>query len=176
MRAERSVGQKQEASAFRTEVGAGLIVDLGCGPGRLREALGHPVISLDASLAMLCLVEARPHGRLVLGDLEALPVADSVARGVSGNLSYQRLPRPNFATALAEAVRALEPGGLIQLAMHAGDFEGDDRADNDLPGRWFTFWRRDPLMAQLANAGFDLIRYAEGPDTLRVTARLTRRR
>jgi len=96
MSAERAIGPAQEASALRAEVGEGLILDLGCGPARLMDALGEPVIGLDASSGMLGLAEATFHGRLVRGDLEALPMADRIARGVFGNYSYQHLPRPNW--------------------------------------------------------------------------------
>lgn len=168
----RAAGPLRAAAEFRSEVGTGLILDLGCGPARLMPALGSPVIGVDASVGMLGQAEASLLGRLVCGDLEALPVAGGAASGVFGNFSYQHLPREAFSLALAEAARVLRRGGLLQLAVHAGELEGDVRPDDDMPGRWFTYWTPGPLAQELAAVGFEVLRIVEDANTLRATARL----
>lgn len=170
----RASGPLQLAADFRAEVGPGLILDLGCGPARLMPGLGSPALGIDASIGMLSLAEASVFGRLACGDLETLPVADSTASGAFGNFSYQHLPRASFPVALAEVARVLRPNGLLQLAMHAGEFEGDDRPGDDIPGRWFTYWTPVSLAEEMVDGGFEVLRMVEETNTLRCTARLRR--
>ena len=139
------------AEAFRARVGQGLIVDLGCGPGRLLPALS-PAVGFDASLGMLRL--ARQEGAVAAGDLERLPIGAATAQGAFGLFSFQHLTRQAFSSALAEVFRVLAPGGHLYLAMHQGDYEGDTRPDDDFPGRWFTYWTAEPLSAALQHTGF----------------------
>lgn len=158
------------AVGLRALVGDGLILDLGCGPGHLFGAIGPPVIGLDASSGMLTLARDRDVVPVVMGDLEVLPFASEAAAAVLGNFSFQHLPKPGFDRAVVEAARVLKPLGVIQLAMHAGDFEGDDRPGDDLPGRWFTYWEEHQLAAHLASASLDIQEMHHEGQSLRITA------
>ena len=59
---------------FRSQAGDGLVVDLGCGPGRYLHQIGGPVVGLDVSGAMLALARRRCHS-LARADLESLPIS-----------------------------------------------------------------------------------------------------
>lgn len=161
------------ARAFRTLVGDGLILDLGCGPGAALASLGAPVIGLDASVSMLSLVD-RSAGScpLVAGDIEALPLADGCAAGAFGSFSFQHLPRPQFLEALREVHRVLRPGGLVELWMHGvtgvdGVREGDDMGIE----RWFTYWSREELEAVVPRAGLQIVAIEDHEFARRTVAR-----
>lgn len=156
------------AERLRALAGTGRILDLGCGPGRSFAALGSPTIGLDASFGMLGLAAgATP---LVAADLEHLPIASASAAGAFGNFSFQHLPSLAMRRALAEAARVLVVGGHLFLAMHAGDYEGDARPGDDLPGRWFTMWTAERLHPELADAGFAIVESRTESGTIRVIA------
>lgn len=105
------------------------IVDLGCGPGELLARLAAPpthsrlngprLIGIDASPRMLDAARARLAGAASLrrGDLERLPLADGEV-GQNGAavaaMVLHHLAEPR--RALAEARRALKPGGLLVVA------------------------------------------------------------
>lgn len=100
----------------------GLVVELGCGSGRLTRHLvdaGHRVVATDASPAMLDLTrrhvpEAEDIRRLALPDDE-LPAADAVV-SVGHVLNY--LPdEESLERALVSAARALLPGGLLLIDL-----------------------------------------------------------
>lgn len=100
----------------------GLVVELGCGSGRLTRHLldaGHRVIATDASPAMLDLArEAGPGAedirQLVLPD-DPIPACDAVV-SVGHVLSY--LPDAEAVErALVSAAGALRPGGVLALDL-----------------------------------------------------------
>jgi SAM-dependent methyltransferase len=153
------------AAQFRADVGEGLILDVGCGPGQLLEALGSPMIGIDASVGMLAVAEqfagAAP---LLQADAEALPIRDGAAAGAFASFSLQHLPRSGFTNALRQLRRALQMGGLIEIAMHdrnapnLKDQPDGVRANDDVAGgRWFTYWTADEVTAELVAAGFAVV-------------------
>ena len=100
----------------------GLVLELGCGSGRLTRHLvdaGHRVVATDASPAMLDLArahvpEAEDVRRLVLPD-DPLPPVDAVV-SVGHVLSY--LPDGEAVDrALVAAAGALRPGGVLALDL-----------------------------------------------------------
>ena len=100
----------------------GLVVELGCGSGLLTKHLidaGHRVLATDASDAMLELARRHAPGaegieRLVLPDQE-IPAADAVV-GVGHALNYLD-EEVDVRNALANAARALRPGGVLALDL-----------------------------------------------------------
>jgi len=134
------------ALRFREIVGQGVILDLGCGPGRLLADLAEPSIGLDASAGMLALAKELGRLRLLQADVEALPVKAGGAAGAFANFSLQHLPRAGFRLAIREVRRALKSGGHLELTMHRADARFSDQEDgirvgDDMPiGRWFSYW------------------------------------
>ena len=138
---------------FRDQVGEGLVVDLGCGPGRYLSQLGSPVIAVDVSRSMLSLVVRYGHPR-AQADLESLPFAAGAFDGAFAKHSYLHVAKARIAHAFLELRRVLAPGGFVLLGFIEGDYEGKALPEDDFPGRYFAFWRQSELGAALLAAGF----------------------
>ncbi len=100
---------------------AAVVGDLGCGSGRITAALAPfaaEVIAVDGSAEMLDVARSRLAGydnvRLLRGSLEALPVADAALDAAFLVHVLHHVTEP--ALALAEAARALRPGGRLIVA------------------------------------------------------------
>jgi SAM-dependent methyltransferase len=125
-------------------VGAGLVVELGCGSGRLTRHLvnaGHRVVATDASSAMLDLARQYAPGAeefrvLALPD-DPIPAADAIV-SVGHVLNY--LPDvESLERALVAAAHALLPAGV--LAVDVCDLEwGEARRDAPNQGRVGEDW------------------------------------
>jgi SAM-dependent methyltransferase len=96
------------------------IADLGCGYGRHLSAfctLGVLPLGIDRSALLLREAARRaPTARLLCGDLRALPLRDGVLAGAT--CFYSSFAMGTFGdarAALAEAARALRPGGRLVL-------------------------------------------------------------
>lgn len=138
--------------------------DLGCGPGLFTDALGGPVVGLDAAHAMVR--RARHNVPYLLGvqaDLEALPFRRGALAGAWARKSYLHVPRHRVPAALAQLHGALEVGAPVSLTLGLGEvgdglvFPGDD-----FPGRFFAGWRPDEVGKLLAGAGFVDVEMEEG--------------
>lgn len=163
------------ARAFRAAVGDGLILDLGCGPGAALDALGSPVIGVDASLGMLRLSQRTSRQPLVGGDVEDIPLRSNVAAGAFASFSFQHLPRPQFMQALSEVARVLRPHGRLEIWMHGSEGTDGVRADDDMGlGRWFTYWSRQELEVALPSAGLEVTSIEDHQYARRTVARAPR--
>ncbi len=95
------------------------LLDVGCGAGRflaLASAAGAEVTGLDAAPGMLAIARRRvPDAILHQGDIESLPFEDHSFDGVTGFNSFQYATHPR--QALAEARRAVRPGGTVVVAV-----------------------------------------------------------
>jgi TDG/mug DNA glycosylase family protein len=167
------------AFADRLPVG-GLCLDLGCGPGHYVPYLGEPVVAADAAPAMVAEARRRHPGTPgVACDVAALPVRPGSVVGIWASKVLQHVARERLPMALAGLHRALAVGGALDVTVFEGD--GDDRtgADDDFPGRRFTWWRPDALADVLVGAGFevdDVAAAAAGSRHLRLAASATRGR
>ena len=125
-----------------------LAMDIGCGEGRLTRdlsRLGHRVLGIDASPAMVTAAASVPGaaGQVAAGDAAALPVADAAADCAVAFMSLQDID--HMEQAVAEAARALVPGGRLVIAVThpantAGKFApGPDEAARPfvIDGSWF---------------------------------------
>ncbi len=130
-----------------------LTLDIGCGEGRLTRdlsRLGHRVLAIDASPTMVAAAASVPGaaGWVAAGDAAALPVADAAADCAVAFMSLQDID--HMEQAVAEAARALVPGGRLVIAVThpantAGKFApGPDEAarpfviDGPTPKPWRT--------------------------------------
>jgi ubiquinone/menaquinone biosynthesis C-methylase UbiE len=118
--------QRSVTTALRDKAGAGRVLDIGAGTGRLLDRLGsaYPglaLFGLDRSGGMLASAHrVRPHLHLVRGAAEGIPFPDESFDVVTSTVSFHHWsdqPR-----ALAEVRRVLRPAGLFALA----DFSLDD--------------------------------------------------
>jgi SAM-dependent methyltransferase len=136
-----------EAWLVPTIVGltSGLVVDVGCGTGRVTEALaaaGRSVIAVDHSHEMLRITArkvAAERAVIVRADVRRLPIIDGACDAVvcSGVLHHI----PNWEQVLHEAARVLRPGGVLVVRE---------------PNAGYADWAFGPierLLARLAGGG-----------------------
>jgi SAM-dependent methyltransferase len=105
--------------------GRGEVCDMGCGPGHvaryLRDA-GASVFGLDLSPGML--EQARklnPDIPFREGNMMALGIPDGTLAGVAAFYAIVNIPKQHLSVVFREIRRALQPGGLLLLAFHAGN-------------------------------------------------------
>jgi SAM-dependent methyltransferase len=152
-KASRGEARDDLGRRFREQAGEGLVVDLGCGPGRYLSQLASPVIAVDVSRSMLSLAAQHGHPG-ALANLESLPFAEGAFAGAFAKHSYLHVPKARIAGAFSELRRVLAPRGLALLSFIEGDYEGEALPEDDFPGRYFAFWERQELSAALTAAGF----------------------
>ncbi|MFE0644959.1 class I SAM-dependent methyltransferase [Streptomyces sp. NPDC058877] len=146
-------------------------LDLGCGTGALTAAVSarrHPalVLGLDRSPAFVAAARAAAPApaRFLVADAQELPVRDGGCDAVVSGLALNFLPDPE--AALAEATRAVRPGGLVGAFVwdYAGGMEFlrrfwdaavavDPAAGGLDEGRRFRVCRPEPLRALWTRAG-----------------------
>lgn len=102
----------------------GLVVDIGCGAGRLANALKDRTalryVGLDVAPALLERAEAlvgRPDWRFELATGPTLPVDDGSADMVSMFSVATHLPREETLRYMRDAHRALKPGGAMAVSF-----------------------------------------------------------
>ena len=120
----------------RAGVHSGLVVDLGCGSGRLARALGdagYQVLGIDLSPSMIRLAKARaPQARFHTGSLLSteIPACDAVT-AIGEVVNYQFDPQHSRAALtrlFRRAYAALCPGGLFVF-----DVAGPQRVPAQVP-------------------------------------------
>jgi ubiquinone/menaquinone biosynthesis C-methylase UbiE len=147
---------------------AGIIADVGCGPGhvaRYLHTLGTEVVGIDLSAGMLA--EARllaPDIPFIQADMRALPLADGALGGIVALYSLIHIPSAELPAVLAELRRVLQPGGRLLVSFHRGtetrhlDEWWDEPVDID-----FHFFTTHEMADWLAQAGFALDDIIERP-------------
>jgi len=143
-----------------------VVGDLGVGTGALAGRLApfvHRVVGIDRSPEMLETAAARLHDvagvELRVGDLEALPIDDDELDLAILALVLHYVVDPP--AALAEARRALTPGGrivLLDMRPHQRGFEYAEEMGHVWPG-----FESERIDAWLADAGFSGVRISPFP-------------
>jgi SAM-dependent methyltransferase len=148
-------------SSFLSKVPtAGVIADLGCGPafdGARFAAQGFRVIGLDLSAGMLSVASERLPGRLVQGDLRALPLASGQLDAIWNVASLLHVSANETSRVLSEFRRVVRDSGTLALITARGDGEGFEQvpyADNEQ--RWFVYRSEERLLEQVARSGFQI--------------------
>lgn len=139
-----------------------VVGDLGCGTGELSAALAPfvgRVVAVDRSDDMLQAAQRRLHDltnvEVRKGELQALPIADGELDAATLILVLHHLPDPS--AALAEASRALKPGGrLLVTDMLPHDHE---EYRQQMGHVWLGFGE-DQVRRLCAAAGFEDVRIA----------------
>ena len=143
-----------------------IVGDLGVGTGALAGRLApfvRRVVGIDRSPEMLEAAAARLHDvagvELRVGDLEALPIDDDELDLAILALVLHYVVDPP--AALAEARRALTPGGrivLLDMRPHERGFEYAEEMGHVWPG-----FESERIDAWLADAGFSEVRVSPFP-------------
>jgi hypothetical protein len=145
------------------------VVDAGCGPGHVTAylaAAGADATGIDLTPEMVEQARSRfPQVRYEVGDLTRLmrPQAADGWGAVLGWYSLVHLAGSELPAAVAALARPLAPGGVLALALHAGDeirpaiFAGDVPLD-------LVLHRPADVVAAVAAAGLaDVEWYVRGP-------------
>jgi len=134
----------------------GLVVDLGCGSGRLAQRLhrtGYDVLGIDQSPAMIRLArKLAPHARFQVGSLwrVRLPRCAAVTSlGECLNYSFDSRGGQRALLGLFRRIyRALEPGGVLLC-----DFAGPDRRPGGTPRQHISTGRDWAVVASASAQG-----------------------
>ena len=103
---------------------SGVILDAGCGTGRITEALvplGQPIVAVDYSEACLRLMMKRTAGAPVLAvqsDLRALPLRPEVIAATTCIEVYAQLRQDDRRRLLVELSRVMRPGGVLSMSAY----------------------------------------------------------
>ncbi len=148
---------------------AGLVADLGCGPGHIAahlHGLGLSVLGVDQSAEMLAIGRTHyPEVRFTLGSITRLGLADGSCRGVLSRSSVIHLPPRLLPTALAEIARVLAPGGWLLLSFSATDVPEPPYEYYDHRVAAAYRWWPDHVASLLRSAGItETARLIENPE------------
>ena len=100
----------------------GVVLDAGCGTGRITEALvalGRPIIAVDYSEACLRRMLARTEGAPVMAvqsDIRRLPIKDGAMSATTCIETYSQFRPEDRARILAEFRRVLAPDGCLSIS------------------------------------------------------------
>ncbi len=111
-------------AAFAETAPAGLVADLGCGPGqaaRHLHLLGRQVIGIDVSPGMVETARrSSPGPEYRVGTMLDLDLADGSLGGAIALYSIVHLATDELPAAFAELRRVLRPEGVALIAFHIG--------------------------------------------------------
>jgi ubiquinone/menaquinone biosynthesis C-methylase UbiE len=127
----------------------GRVLDAACGTGRhyaVLAELGHRVVGVDATEAMLAIARARvPAGEFRIGSLTELPLEDGSVDLAVCSLALTHLPQ--LGPAVSELARVVRPGGRVLISdVHplfvALGAQGAYRAEGERAGyvRNYVHW------------------------------------
>jgi len=142
-------------------LGAGLVCDLGCGPGQVARYLherGVELCGVDLSPAMVDRARRLNSGiEFYCGDMRALEVRDEAWSGIAAFYAIVNLPPHEVEHAFREMWRVLRPDGLLLLSFHIGE---EVSHVEELWGREvcldFYFFRTADVAGYLRAAGFEI--------------------
>lgn len=137
------------------------VVDLGAGTGAASRAIaaagGHP-IAVDLALGML---RAIGPARLpcAVADARSLPLADRSVGGLVAAFSLNHVPDPH--RALAEAARAVRPGGPVLASTYADDDHHPAKTAVDAAAAELG-WVAEPWVAELKASFMPILATVDG--------------
>ncbi len=148
-----------EAFARLVSPGAGVVADVGCGPGHVVDhlaELGVKAVGYDLSPAMID--EARrafPGSKFQVGDLTSLDVADGSLAGIVARYSLIHLAPARLPVAFGEWFRVLEPRAPVLVSF----FAASSSASHGLPFDHAVVTAHalfpETVVAEMQTVGFD---------------------
>jgi SAM-dependent methyltransferase len=143
------------------------VLDLGCGSGEdLPEfqRRGVPVVGLDVSSGLLAVAAGHTHaaGRLILGDMRQLPLANACLGGVWADGSLHHLAKRDIVPVFNEVNRLLVSLGCFAFSVERGSGEGFV-TDTEVEGpRWYSRFELDELKGALLSTRFQVVDHLIG--------------
>lgn len=141
---------------------AGIVCDLGCGPGQIAgylAARGTKACGIDLSAEMVAQAQnLNPGIEFEQGDMTALSnIPDASYGGIAAFYSIIHVPRTEIAQAFKELKRVLRPKGVLLLAFHIGQetIHRDEWWGKEVSID-FNFFEVVEIKNQLTSAGFKL--------------------
>ena len=131
----------------------GLVLDLGCGPGKASELMqksGLRVDPIDASIEMVKLANNLYDLKARQADFSDIHGED-IYDGVWANFSLLHAPKRQFKSHIKALYRILKPDGFFHIGMKLGKGEKRDQI-----GRFYAYYTEIELMQILVNAGFNI--------------------
>jgi ubiquinone/menaquinone biosynthesis C-methylase UbiE len=114
-----------EAFARLASTGAGVVADVGCGPGYIVNHLadlGVKAVGYDISPAMIDEAQrAFPGSNFQVGDLTSLDIADSSLAGIVSRYSLIHMSPAQLADAFGEWFRVLKPRAPVLVSFFASN-------------------------------------------------------
>jgi SAM-dependent methyltransferase len=145
----------------------GLVVDVGCGPGRDLRILcsrGFRTVGMDLSARMLTQSRQQTtNGFLVQADMTCLPLRPGSVDGLWLCASLLHVPKRAAPAVLAVLARTLRGGGPLALTVKQGEGERWTRTGG---WRFFAYWQPDELDETLATGGLRVRWRETSPDQL----------
>lgn len=146
--------------------GAGLVADLGCGPGHIARYLhdqGVGVIGIDLSPEMIdCARQLNPTLTFRVGDMRQLDFATAQLAGAIAFYSIVHFDLTELSVVMREMRRVLVEGGLLLVAFHVGT---DIVHVDDLFGAQvsldFRFHQPDAVAKVMSSAQFAIVESCE---------------
>ena len=126
---------------LRDDAPPGQVLDAGCGDGEsVLDALTdeRPVAGLDFSWAQANRANGVAPGRVVQGDMTALPFAADTFAAVTAFYSIIHVPAAETPAVYEEFARVLRPGGVALVTTGTADWAGrnDDWLAGGAPMEW----------------------------------------
>lgn len=109
---------------FMERVGAGKVLDAGCGPGRDTHYFtenGLNAVGIDLAEGMIEHAKQNKKGIFHLMDIKELEFDDSTLDGVWCNTVIQFFPVEEMSEVISELDRVLKPDGLMYISFKAGE-------------------------------------------------------
>lgn len=139
----------------------GRVLDWGCGAGNSAAVMrdeGFDVVATDASPEFAALVEEKYGLAVQVESFDALD-AEAEFDGIWASFSLLHARKAAFPGHLAQAHRALKPGGQLYLGMKLGEGEARDSI-----GRFYAYYSEEELAELLAKAGFTITQSSLGEE------------
>ena len=131
----------------------GLVLDLGCGPGKasaLMKKSGLRVDPTDASIEMVKLANNLYNVKARQADFSEIHGED-IYDGVWANFSLLHAQKREFKLYIKALYRILKPNGFFNIGMKLGKGEKRDQI-----GRFYAYYTEIELTEILRNAGLDV--------------------